>query len=78
MSDHKPPPFPPMELGAIVSAYTGNLCGNFDVLHAYAERKLGRSVWVHEFGNRTFVDALRAASKPESLKIAAWCGGSDI
>ena len=34
----------------IVSAYTGYLMCDFNDLHAYIEKKLGRPVWTHELG----------------------------
>lgn len=34
---------------AVLSAFTGILCGHFSDLHKYAEEKLGRPIFTHEF-----------------------------
>ena len=36
----------------IVSAYTGVLMTKFDELHEFVEKKFGRPVWTHEFGDK--------------------------
>lgn len=55
--------------GAIISAYTGNLCSSFDSFHKYAEEKLGRPVFTHEFADRETMDKLKEASKEDFTKL---------
>jgi len=57
------------EQGAIISAYTGYMAGSFSALHAYAERKLGRPIWTHQFPS--VADELREAAKADFVGIAA-------
>ena len=59
------------EQAAIISAYTGFLAGPFEALHEYAERKLGRPVWTHEFASEHVTAALREAAKPDFLALCA-------
>jgi len=59
------------EQAAIIGAYTGYLAGDFGDLHAYAERKLGRQVWTHEFASKQLVEELRAAAREDFLSICA-------
>ena len=48
----------------IVSAYTGYLMCDFDDLHAYIEKKLGRPVYTHELGNeKTWQEIQRAVQE---------------
>ncbi|WP_375264190.1 hypothetical protein [Palleronia sp.] len=50
------------EQAAIIGALTGIACGPFRDIHEYAERKLGRPIWSHEFGQTDlWVDLKRAA-----------------
>lgn len=57
------------EQAAIVGAYTGVCCGPFPDLHAYAERKLGRPVWTHQFGDKAVWEELKAASREDFLAL---------
>ena len=55
--------------GAIISAFTGILCGEFSSMHGYVEELLGRRVWTHEFGNKEFTEELKKKAKPDFLKL---------
>ena len=57
------------EQAAIIGAYTGFLCGEFEDIHAKIEEVMGRSVWTHELANEAFMEELRAALKPQFLAI---------
>lgn len=57
------------EQAAVISAYTGYLCGSFSALHEYAEKVLGRPVWTHQFGDKVVADELRGASKADFLSL---------
>lgn len=63
----------PKEVGAIVGAYTGMLCGRFSDLQEYAEKLFGCPVWTHEFGEEAFMTKLKDKAKPDFLRLAAWC-----
>jgi hypothetical protein len=47
---------------AIIGAYTGVLCGDFPVLHAYIEEVMKRPVWTHELASPEIVEQIRLAS----------------
>lgn len=57
------------EQAAIIGAYTGWTLGPFADIHEYAERKLGRPVWTHEFSSQKFVEKLREASKEDFMAL---------
>lgn len=58
------------EQAAIIGAYTGVTCGPFGDIAAYAEKKLGRHIWTHEFSSEAVEEELRAATKDDFLSIA--------
>nr|DAG46651.1 MAG TPA: hypothetical protein [Caudoviricetes sp.] len=55
----------------IVSTYTGYLMCDFDLVHTYIEKVMGRPVWTHEIGEKSFNDELMKKVKPDFLKICA-------
>lgn len=55
----------------IVSAYTGILMTDFDSLHEFIEKKLGRPVWTHELADDTVVNEIKNAVKKDFLKLCA-------
>lgn len=59
------------EQAAIIGAYTGFTAGPFGDVHEYAERKLGRPIFTHEFASADLMKRLRAASKDDFLAICA-------
>lgn len=55
---------------AIVSAYTGFLCGKFEWMHEYVEEELFMCpVFTHQFGDRAFADKVKQMSKPDFIKL---------
>ena len=54
---------------AIVSAYTGILCGDFNEFHKYVEELLGRPVWTHEFANEELVQRIKELSKDDFCNL---------
>lgn len=60
------------EQAAIISAYTGILCGSFSDMHEYAERKLGRPILTHEFASPETNQKLQDASRDDFLSICYW------
>lgn len=57
------------EQAAIIGAFTGITASNFSVIHEYAERKLGRSIWTHEFGSEEFASELKEAARVDFMSI---------
>ena len=55
--------------GAIISAYTGVLACDFDVLHAYIEEKLGRPAFKHELASEELAARIKEVSKADFLAI---------
>lgn len=55
------------EQSAIIGAFTGICCGPFSEVHKYAERKLDRSIWTHQFPE--IADELKEASRSDFLDI---------
>ena len=71
MGDDTAVPALTKEQAAILGAFTGILCGPFSDLHRYAEVKLGRAVWTHEFGSEAVSKQLREASREDFMSIVA-------
>ena len=59
------------EQAAVLGAYTGITCGPFADVHRYAEEKLGRPIFTHEFASVGMADRLRVASKSDFLRLCA-------
>jgi hypothetical protein len=57
------------EQAAIIGAFTGYCVGPFGDIQEYAERKLARSIWTHEFGAKSLSEELRAACRDDLLSI---------
>ena len=55
--------------GAIISAYTGNLCCKFDDMHQYIEKILKRPVMTHELANEAIVEDIKIKSKADFMKL---------
>ena len=53
----------------IVSAYTGFLMCDFNDMHEYIEKKLGRPIWTHEFALDLIQNEIHEKVKPDFLKI---------
>ena len=55
---------------AIVSAYTGLLCGKFEWLHKYVEDELFMCpVFTHQFGDSEFASKVKEMSKNDFIKL---------
>lgn len=68
--------FSPKQIGAIVGAYTGFLCGSFADCHEYIEQLVGRPVWTHEIGDTDFMAKVQELAKPDFLKLGEYCKGA--
>lgn len=55
--------------GAIVSAYTGILTGEFSDFHEYVEELMNRPVQTLEFADKDFMDLLKEKSKEDFRNI---------
>lgn len=58
----------------IVSAYTGVLMCDFDLVHKYIEEKMGHPVWTHELRFESTHAKIREKIKPDFLEL---CGNGD-
>ena len=54
---------------AIVSAYTGILCGDFNEFHKYAEELLGRPIWTHEFATKDLMNKIKELSRNDFCNL---------
>jgi hypothetical protein len=54
---------------AIVSAYTGFLCGEFSWMHQYAEKLINTPITTLQFGDADFVAELKQKAKPDFVKL---------
>lgn len=52
---------------AILSAYTGFLCGDFGDMAEYCEKIMGRPIWTHQYP--ALADQIREKAKPDFLAI---------
>ncbi len=66
--------FSPEQIGSIVGAYTGILCGDFGSLHRYIEQLLGRPVWTYEMADADLMTKVKELAKPDFLKLSKYCG----
>ncbi|MNW06634.1 hypothetical protein D3C71_2030750 [compost metagenome] len=53
----------------VISGYTGILMIRFAEYHADVEKRIGRPVWTHEFGNKEFSKEVKTLYKEEFLSI---------
>ena len=54
---------------AIVSAYTGLLCGEFSWMHEYAEELFHGPVFTHQFAGKEFTGKLKEMAKADFVKL---------
>jgi hypothetical protein len=55
---------------AIVSAYTGYLCGQFSIMHEYIEGLMGRPVYTHELGDKKTMAQIHELAKPDFVALS--------
>ena len=55
---------------AIVSAYTGYLCGSFSVMHGYIEEIMERPVFTHEMGMKETAQQIKEKAKDDFCNIS--------
>jgi len=54
---------------AVISAYTGIMVGSFSDMHKYAEKKLNRPIFTHEFADKDLYKELKEKSHDDLIKI---------
>ena len=57
------------EQAAIITAFTGISCGPFELFHKYAQEKLDRPIWTHEFATEERMAEIKEASLEDFLSI---------
>lgn len=55
--------------GIILTGFTGKLFCRFSDFHADVERRLGRSVWTHEFADEEFARRMRDLYRDDLMSI---------
>ena len=54
---------------AIISAYTGILCGGFSVYHKYIEEIMGRPIYIHELADKAIMQDIKNASYNDFINL---------
>ena len=55
--------------GAIITAFTGIMVGDFSDFHKYAEEIMESPIFTHQFGNEEFCEKLKEKVRPDFVKI---------
>ena len=58
------------EQAIIISGYTGVLICNFADLHEDVEKRMGRPVWTHEFGDERFAKEVNDLYRDDFIDLA--------
>lgn len=58
------------EQAVIISGYTGILICNFADLHEDVEKRMGRPVWTHEFGDEDFNEERKDLYRDDFIDLA--------
>ena len=53
----------------VMTGFTGNLCCPFSYYHSDAEKRLGRPIYTHEFGNDDTAAELKEAYRADFLAM---------
>ena len=69
--------FTPKQIGLIVTAYTGIGCIGMAEFHSFAEEKLGRPIFTHEFADKKVWEALKEEVRADFMRLAEWCCKSE-
>lgn len=57
------------EQAVILTGFTGITCCNFGDLQADVEKRLGRPVWTHEFGDESFADKVKELYREDFMSL---------
>lgn len=63
------------EQALAIMGYCGVTTMPFSDFHEDVEKRVGRAVWTHEFGEHAFVEKIQKLYKEEFL---AMCGAKDV
>jgi hypothetical protein len=55
--------------GAIISAYTGILTGEFSDFHEYAEEIIGRPIFTHDFASQELAKEIKKKSNNDFINM---------
>ena len=58
------------EQAIIISGYTGILICRFSDLHNDVEKRMGRPVWTHEFGDESFTGQVEDLYREDFIALA--------
>jgi len=58
------------EQAIIISGYTGFLICRFSDLHEDVEKRVGRPVWTHEFGDEDFFEEVKNLYHDDFIALA--------
>ena len=58
-----------LEEKVIISAYTGVLLCDFQSMHEYIEKKLGRPVWTHELADEDVQEEIKNSTRTDLMEI---------
>ena len=57
------------EQGIVLTGFTGKLICNFSDFHKDAERRLGKSIWTHQFGDKEFWKEIKEVYRKDFEKL---------
>lgn len=61
------------EQAIILTGFTGILCCNqMSDFHKDVEERLGRSIWTHQFGDKKFMEEVKALYKEDFIKLVSY------
>lgn len=65
------------EQAAVLSAFTGTLCGPVSDFHQYVNKIMGRPVWTHELASEKMEADIREAARADFMALCATAGEID-
>jgi hypothetical protein len=54
---------------AVMTAFTGVLIGSFNDFNDYVEKIIGLPIWAHQFGDVSFAEEIKEASRKDFIAI---------
>jgi hypothetical protein len=57
------------EQGIVITGFTGILCCSFPDFHEDVEKRTGKSVYTHEFGDKEFSKWLRGVYREDFMEL---------
>lgn len=59
------------EQAAVLSVFTGILCGPFEDVQKLGDELMGHPTWTHEYGDKEFAEGLKERVRPRFLELVA-------